>query len=97
MTVLESVVHRHSPKVTSQSTSSSTGRGLTGLHYLTDSSSEVYCVRFDAFTRFMCGFDFYSVSSLVSSVALCRFSPDDQFLAAACGDGVIRVYSTATG
>merc|ERR1719326_887595 len=26
-----------------------------------------------------------------------RFSPDDQYLAAACGNGTIRVYNTSTG
>lgn len=39
----------------------------------------------------------FNLSDAESEVFCVRFSPDDQYLAAACGDGAIRVYNTMTG
>eukprot|EP00929_Paragymnodinium_shiwhaense_P003779 TRINITY_DN104425_c0_g1_i1.p1 TRINITY_DN104425_c0_g1~~TRINITY_DN104425_c0_g1_i1.p1 ORF type:complete len:380 (-),score=79.02 TRINITY_DN104425_c0_g1_i1:102-1241(-) len=39
----------------------------------------------------------FSLSDADGEVFCVRFSPDDQYLAAACGNGAIRVYNTITG
>lgn len=39
----------------------------------------------------------FILSDTSSEVFCVRFSPDDQYLAASCGNGTIRVYNTSTG
>lgn len=39
----------------------------------------------------------FTLNDAESEVFCVRFSPDDQYLAAACGDGAIHIYNTLTG